>query len=237
MLTAATDTPGDTPGTRPLTPGVIDGDGLHHWLVGRRNAGDTPDTIARDLVANGWDADRAASTSLRSLRSADRQTLTYATLTTAAGLGALGTASSLHLVVAGNPDPELLAWTLCVASVALPIAATIGWFASRIEGRSRYVMWSASRRGWFGALALSAATVGIVRLLTYLYQAMTTLTGATSSATAGADAAQVAVSLVIAVPLFTWSFLEWRRSNLVLSALGDEDARSERDDPAGGLRR
>jgi len=222
MLTAPTNASRDTPGTRPLDRDMFCGDGLHHWLVRRRNAGATPDAIARDLVANGWDADRAAATALRSLRSNDRQTLTYAALTTTAGLGALGTASSLHLVLDGNPDPELLAWTLCVALVAVPIAATIGYFASRIERRSRYVMWSASRRTWFGSLALSAATVGTVRLLTYLYEAMTTLTGASSSERAGTDAAQVGVSLVIAVPLFTWSFLEWRRSNLVISALGEE---------------
>jgi hypothetical protein len=223
MPTAAAQHADHTPDARLRVPDLFDGDGMHHWLVRRRNAGATPDTIARELVANGWDADRAARTSLRSLRSADRQTLTYAALTVAAGLGALGTASSLHLVLDGNPDPELLAWTLCVALVALPIAATIGYLASRIEARSRYVMWSASRRGWFGALALSAATVGIVRLLTYLYQAMTALTGASSSDSAGTDAAQVGVSLVIAVPLFTWSFLEWRRSNLVISALGEDE--------------
>lgn len=217
---------GDTAPQRSL----FGGDGLHHWLVRQRNNGATPDAIARALIASGWDADRAAATALRSLRSTDRQTLTYAGLTVSAGLGALGTATSLHLVLAGNPDPELLAWTLCVALVALPVAAAIGYFASRIERRSRYVMWSASRRSWFGALALSAVTVGTIRLLTYLYQAMTTLTGASPNDSAGTDAAQVGVSLVVAVPLFIWSFLEWRRSNLVISALG-EDQQSERPAP------
>jgi len=36
-----------------------------------------------------------------------------------------------------------------------------------------------------------------------------------------ASAGQVLVTLVVAIPLFVWSFREWRRSNLVISALSD----------------
>lgn len=206
---------------------------LSQWLVNERNAGHTPDTIAAQLVASGWDADTAARTSLRSLRSVDRQTLTYASLNLAAGIGALGFASSGHLLLSGNPEPETLAWTLTVALVAGPIAAAVGIATARIEARSRFVMWSASRRGWFGALALCTGVVGIVRLLVYLFSAISTLTGASADSFSAASAGQVLVTLAVAIPMFVWSFREWRRSNLVISALSDpEDATAGSADPA-----
>jgi hypothetical protein len=205
---------------------------LSQWLVLERNAGHTPDTIAAQLVASGWDADTAARTSLRSLRSADRQTLTYAALNLAAGIGALGFASSAHLMLSGNPEPETLAWTLTVGLVAGPIAAAVAVATRRIESRSRYVMWSASRRGWFGALAFCTCVVGIIRLLVYMFSAISTLTGASEDSFTAASAGQVLVTLVVAIPLFIWSFREWRRSNLVISALSDpEDSPSS---PPGG---
>ena len=194
---------------------------LRQWLVLQRNAGRTPEQIAAELVATGWDADTAARTSLRSLRSADRQTLTYASLTLAAGFGALGLASSAHLVLSGNPDPVELTWMLTTALVAGPIALAVAAAARRIESRSRFVMWSASRRGWFGALALCTGVVGVVRLLVYLFSAIATLTGASRNSFTASSAAQVAVTLLVAMPLFVWTFREWRRSNLVISTLSD----------------
>ena len=194
---------------------------LQQWLVLQRNAGRTPEQISAELVTSGWDADTAARTSLRSLRSVDRQTLTYASLNLAAGFGALGLASSAHLILAGNPEPVELTWMLTTALVAGPIALVVAAAARRIEGRSRYVMWSASRRGWFGALALCTGVVGVARLLIYLFSALSTLTGASSGAFTAASAGQVAVTLLAAGPLFIWTFHEWRRSNLVISALSD----------------
>jgi hypothetical protein len=199
---------------------------LSHWLVQERNAGHTPDRIATQLVDAGWDADTAARTSLRSLRSADRQTLTYAALNLAAGLAALGLASSTHLILAGNPQPQELTWMLTVTLIAGPIAAAVAVAARRIEARSNYVMWSASRRGWYGALALCTGVVGIVRLLVYLFSAIATITGASRESFTVVSAGQVAVTLAVAIPLFVWTFQEWRRSNLVISALSDPADRS-----------
>lgn len=205
---------------------------LRQWLVLQRNAGRTPEQISTDLVGAGWDADTAARTSLRSLRSADRQTLTYASLNLAAGFGALGLASSAHLLLAGNPQPVQLTWMLSTVFVAGPIAVAVAVAARRVEARSRYVMWSASRRGWFGALALCTGVVGIARLLVHLFSAIATLTGASSRSFTAASAGQVAVTLLIAVPLFVWSFREWRRSNLVISTLAD---RVDPDEAQSGL--
>ena len=61
--------------------------------------------------------------------------------------------------------------------------------------------------------------VGIVRLITYVHAVITSLVTATPQPLYGEDLAQVAVSLGVAVPLFWWSFNEWRRSNLVISGL------------------
>jgi hypothetical protein len=215
-----------TPTDRPEPGAVSSTPPLQRWLVERRNAEHTPDSIAAELVASGWDADGAARAALRSLRSTDRQSLTYAALALSAGFGALGLATSAHLLIAGNPSPLELTWMLSMTIVALPIAAVTAVLARRIEARSRFVLWSASRRSWFGALALCTATVGVIRLLTYLFSAIATLTGASSADFRVADGAQVLISLAVAGPLFLWSFSEWRRSNLVLSALGDDDRRA-----------
>lgn len=199
------------------------------WLVTRRNAGCTPAEITEELVASGWDADTAAAVSLQSLRSSDRQTLTYAVLTLASGLGALATATSAHLMLEGNPDPWALTTSLATAIVLVPIAVIAGVAARRAENRSRFVLWSPSRRGWFGALAVCTALVGLYRLLSYLVLALATLTGARDESLDVATGSQVLVSLAVSIPLFVWSFAQWRRSNIVLSSLADNagDAQTE----------
>ncbi|MFN7150462.1 MAG: hypothetical protein ACK4V6_13395 [Microthrixaceae bacterium] len=200
---------------------------LGNWLTERRNAGETPADIAADLVRSGWDADTSARVALRSLRSADRQTLTYAALCLSAGFAALGIASSGHLILAGNPEPMTLTTMLTLALVATPIAITAAVGARRAERRSTFVMWSPSRRGWFGALALCTGLVGIVRLLGYVFGAIATLTGAVDDDFSVVAAVQVLVTLSVALPLFVVSFREWRRSNLVIAALSDDRT----DDP------
>ncbi len=196
--------------------------GLQRWLTERRNAGVRPDAIAAELVGAGWDADGAARISLRSLRSSDRQTLTYAALTLSAGLAALGAATSAHLIVDGNPDPVLLTCMLTMWLIATPIAVVVGCAARRVESRSSFVMWSGARRGWYGTLALCTGLVGIGRLLHYVFAAIATLTGASSGEFTAAAAAQVGLSLAVSIPMFLWSFREWRRSNLVISALSSD---------------
>lgn len=219
MSTTGADTPRPTDGT---PPALWHHQGMHRWLSERRNAGIRPDVITAELVAAGWDADAAARWSLRSLRSADRQTLTYATLNLAAGFAALGAATSVHLIIAGNPDPIELTFMLTMWLIATPIAIVVWFAARRIEARSAFVMWSGSRRGWYGALAFCTGLVGITRLLTYVFHAIATLTGASTGDFTVAAAAQVAVSLAVSIPMFLWSFREWRRSNLVISTLGGD---------------
>ena len=110
-----------------------------------------------------------------------------------------------------------------LAIVTGPIALVCAVAARRVESRSRFVLWSPSRRGWFGLLALCTAVVGVLRLLTYVFGALATLTGASDDELSVTHLAQVLVSVSIAVPLFLWCFREWRRSNLVISALGRDD--------------
>ena len=200
---------------------------LRQWLVLRRNSGATPEEISAELVDRGWDADAAARVSLGSLRSADRQTLTYAAATITAGLAGLGLASAAHLILAGNPRPMDLTLMLTVWMIATPIAVVTTVAARRAEARSPFVMWSPSRRAWFGALALCTGAIGLLRLLAYLFLAIATLTGASDEPFTVVAAAQVAVTLAVAIPLFSWSFREWRRSNLVITALGSEAAAPE----------
>lgn len=202
---------------------------LSQWLVQRRNDGTTPDQLTTDLVRAGWDADTAARIALRSLRSADRQSLMYAALCWSAGLGALGAGSSAHLALAGNPSPMELTAMLTLTLVAVPIAVVCAIASRRVERGSRYVLWSPTRRGWFGTLALCTGTIGVLRLLVYLFQALSTLTGASDEPFTAAGAAQVLVTLSIAVPLFVWSFHEWRRSNLVIASLSKDAEASDGD--------
>lgn len=202
-------------------PGTTDA-----WLVKQRNAGHTPDEIARGLVDNGWAADAAATTSLRSLRKADHHRMIYIGLCWGAGLAALALATALHLLLAGGAeertlaDREELAFLLTSVFVIAPIAIGCGIAANRVERTDRYAIWSPTRRSLFGLLAGCTGFIGIVRLLGYTYDVMAAVTGAADPLDA-AGLVQVLVSLSIAGPLFAWSLIEWRRSNIAIGSLGE----------------
>lgn len=192
------------------------------WLALRRNAGDTPAEIASVLVGSGWDADAAAGTALRSLRRSDRHRVLYGALCWSTGLGALGLATGLHQVLSADFDHDArvaAAFAFTLAVILLPLAAFCAWSAKKVEADSPHAVWSPTRRMWFGTLAACTATVGLVRLIVYVYRMIAAMTGARYSPLAPSDQFQVLVSLAVAVPLFTWSFLEWRRSDVVISGL------------------
>ena len=68
--------------------------------------------------------------------------------------------------------------------------------------------------------------IGLIRLITYVYLVIAAMTGARATPLTPDDQFQVLISLAIVVPLFVWSFHEWRRSDVVLSGLKELD-RSE----------
>ncbi len=202
------------------------------YLTSRRNEGVTPDVITRELVDSGWSADNAAAAALQSLRRTDRHGLLYWTLTFSAGFAALATASALHLAMI----PELqrsaitLAIWITVGLVALPLALVSGHFAKDVEARSDHAVWSPTRRALFGTLAAVTAVIGLVRLLTYVFQAVAAMVGVDGYELSAASLPQVIVSLAISVPLFTWALMEWRRSNVLIRGLADDSsARGQRD--------
>jgi hypothetical protein len=199
------------------------------WLVERRNAGETPAEITTELVARGWDADVAADTARRSLRRSDLHRALYGTLCWSIGLGALGLATGLHQVLADTPSPQLAAISFTLAVVLLPLGAWCAWTARSVEEASAHAVWSPTRRMWFGTLASLTAVIGLVRLITYVYLMIASLTGARATPLAPEDQLQVLVSLGIVVPLFAWSFREWRRSDVVISGLRDLGAGRDRD--------
>ncbi len=199
-------------------------DGVQPWLVRQRNAGATPADITVELVDAGWDADVAASTSFRSLRRSDRNSLLYGALCWSVGLTAVGVTTGLHQLLSVAPDRELAALALTVALVAAPVAVTTHVLAGRVESRSEHAIWSPSRRAWFGTLATCTGVVGVVRLVAYVYAVVASLTGASDAPLTWSAFLQVAVSVAVAVPLFVWSFRGWRRSNVVISALTDRRA-------------
>lgn len=198
------------------------GTDVGHWLAQRRNAGDTPAEIATLLVRHGWDADAAADTSLRSLRRSDRHRVLYATLCWSVGLAALGLATGLHQVLSPHLDHDArvtAAFSFTLVVVLGPLAGFCAWSAKRTEAESPHAVWSPTRRMWFGTLALCTATVGLIRLVTYVYRMIAAMVGARDMALEPSDQFQVVVSLAVAVPLLVWSFLEWRRSDVVISGL------------------
>jgi hypothetical protein len=192
------------------------------WLTARRNAGATPADITTELVAEGWSADQAAAAALRSLRSSDYHQLTYAGVTWMTGIAALSGATSLHLLIADNPDPVGLAvaFTIFVSTMPLAIWACIA--KQRVEERSRHAIWSPARRLWFATLALCSGLVGMVRLLHFVYVVAASLTGARPEPLDIEAVAQVAVTVGVALPLCWWSATEWRRSALLVSGLSEE---------------
>lgn len=202
---------------------------LRQWLVGRRNDGATPADVARELVAAGWDADAAATTAMGSLRRADRNALLWFALCWSAGLAAVGFTTGVHQLLSVHPNRALAATGLTLALALAPVAVVLGTVASRVEARSRFAMWSPERRGWFATLAGCTAVVGLLRLLTYLYMAVASVVGARPAPLEVRDLAQVAVTLTVAVPLFVWSYRQWRRSDLVISGLHPHE---ENDEPA-----
>jgi hypothetical protein len=189
------------------------------WLVERRNAGATPADLATELVGAGWSADDAASAALRSLRRADRRPLLWFSLCWAAGLAAVGFTTAVHQLLSPFPDRPLAALALTVSLVMAPIAVACGIAARRVEARSPFAVWSPERRFWFATLATCTAVVGLVRLIAYLYEVVASIVAATTEPLYGRDLAQVALSLSVALPLFWWSFTEWRRSNVAISGL------------------
>jgi membrane protease YdiL (CAAX protease family) len=197
---------------------------LDRWLVIRRNDGATPAEIATQLVRSGWSADAAAAVALRSLRRADRRPLLWFSLCWAAGLAAVGLTTSLHQLLGEVPDRPLAALALTVSLVMAPIAAGCAVLARRVVEQSDLAVWSPDRRAWFGTLAACTAVVGLVRLIAYLYAVVASLVAATEQPLYGRDLAQVGVSLAVALPLFWWSFTEWRRSNVAISGLREDRA-------------
>ncbi|MBS1837174.1 MAG: hypothetical protein JST64_05700 [Actinobacteria bacterium] len=194
------------------------------WLSARRNDGDTPAGIASTLIAAGWDADTAADTALHSLRRSDRHRVLYGVLCWSIGLGSLGLATGLHQVLSAQHDHAAragAALSFTIAVVLLPLAALCAWSATRLEQRSPHAVWSPTRRMWFGTLAACTAVVGLARLIAYVYRMIAAMTGARHAPLAPADQFQVLVSLAISVPLLVWSFLEWRRSDVVISGIHD----------------
>lgn len=192
---------------------------VDRWLTARRNDGWTPAEITTVLVAHGWSADVASSWALRSLRSSDRQPVLWFSLCWAAGLAAVGATTAAHQLLAPYPDRGLAAFALTLSVVMAPIAVLCGVLARRAEAASDFAVWSPQRRFWFGTLAVCTAAVGLIRLITYVYAVIAALVAATPEPLYAKDLAQVMISLAVAVPLFWWSFAEWRRSNVVLSGL------------------
>ena len=201
------------------------------WLTGQRNRGATPAQIASELVDHGWSADVAARRSLQSLRSSDRQPVLWFSLCWSAGLAAVGFTTAAHQLLMPYPDRTMAATALTLSIVMAPIAFVCGVLARRSERTSTFAVWSPERRFWFGTLAVCTAVVDLVRLITYVYAVIATIVAATPEPLYGSDLAQVAISLGVAIPLFWWSFTEWRRSNVVLSGLADDDVERSGDGP------
>ncbi len=194
------------------------------YLTDRRNAGATPDVITNELISRGWDADTAASTALRSLRKTDQHRLLYWGLTWSAGLGALGLASSLHLVIDGNPSPITLACWLTLAILAIPVALLTERFTNRLEDTDKFAIWSPTRRTLFGTLAGVTAVIGLGRLFSYVFRAVAALVGVEGYEFSDGALLQVILSLGISAPLFTWALIEWRRSNVLVRGLRTGEA-------------
>ena len=207
------------PSIDPYRAGSITRSPHRDWLVGRRNEGATPDEICAELVAVGWDVDTAAATSLQSLRRGDRHSLLYSAVCWGAGLAALGAGSAAHLALTNDRNPLVLASFITLMMVAAPIGVYAGVTARRVEAAEAHAIWSPTRRSLFGLLAGCAATVGLVRLLHYTFNAVAAAVGATGYAFTPSSIVQVMVTLSISIPLFWWSLLEWRRSNVALRSL------------------
>ena len=196
---------------------------VKQWLTDRRNAGDTPTDICKDLVANGWDADNAARTSLLSLRTADRHRLLYITLCWAAGLAALGLGTAAHLALTSNAEPLALAAFITLFLVMAPLAAYSGYQARLTEESEPHAIWSPTRHALFGTLAACVGVVGLARMLIYTFEAVAAAVGAEGYEFTPSSVVQVMVTISIAVPLFWWSIVEWRRSSVAIRSLGRED--------------
>lgn len=213
-----------TTATCPAGP-AADPRAVSNWLVARRNAGATPPEITSDLIDSGWPADQAASAAIRSLRRNDRQGLLWFAQCWSAGLGAVGFTTGVHQLLSADVDRPLAALALTVFLVMSPIAVLCGWHARRVEASSEFAVWSPDRECWFGILATCTAVVGLVRLIGYVYTVVSSLIApAGTMPLDGRDLAQVMVSLSVAVPLFVWSFAQWRRSNVAISGLRSSEA-------------
>lgn len=189
---------------------------LAGWLTQRRNEGATPDQISRQLVDSGWNADAAAQVALRSLRTSDRHRMVYSATCWGTGIATLGIGTALHLALQAEANPLDIAFFVTLMVVAAPIAvAGIVW-SRRIEATEPHAIWSPTRRTLFATLALCTGVVGIFRMLSYTFNLVAASLGAEGYDFTPASLVQVLITLGLAVPLFWWSVLEWRRSNVAL---------------------
>ena len=198
---------------------------LRHWLVAQRNAGVTPDRVASQLLANGWDSDSASRAAMSSLRQADYHRLIYSTLCWGAGLSALGAGTAAHLALGltdGNDHfgaRDTIAIMLSLLVVALPLTILALVKSREIERTDKFAVWSPTRRFLFGLLGGCVGVVGIVRALTYVYELIAAAIGATGQTASAASVLQILVTLVIATPIVWWSVTEWTRSNVARRSL------------------
>ena len=205
-------------------PGQGQAIATRQYLVNQRNAGATPDVITDELIAAGWDADAGARAALQSLRSRDHHRLLYWGLTFSAGFAALAVASAIHVALDAHHHPVALAAWITLALIAIPIVAVTAPVARKVERTDPHAIWSPTRRALFGTLAGITAFIGISRLLTYVFRAVAALVDVPGYDLSAASFVQVAVSLLVSAPLFTWALFEWRRSNVLIRSLSDDDA-------------
>lgn len=208
---------------RTVPTGALARSDLANWLVQQRNDGATPDQLTDKLIEAGYDADSAGRLALRSLRQSDHHHLVYWTLTFSAGFGALAIASSLHLILADNPAPLALACWITLALVTIPLFAVSNHWATRIEASDTHAIWSPTRRSLFATLATLSALVGLTRLFSYLFRFVAAVVGVEGYDLESESLAQVIVSLAVAVPLFVWALMQWRRSNVVYRGLASTE--------------
>lgn len=193
---------------------------LQAWLAERRNDAMTPDQICRRLVELGWDADAAATLALRSLRRSDRHPALYSGLCWGAGIAAAAAGSAAHIALSGGRQSIALATAITLLLIAAPIAIYCAVVARKVEATQPHAIWSPTRRLLFATLASTTAVVGLVRLLHYTFNAVAAAVGVHGFEFTGESVVQVLVSVSISIPLFWWSLVEWRRSNVAVRGLG-----------------
>jgi hypothetical protein len=170
-----------------------------------------PNQIEDELRRVGWCDSDVRFAVARYRQRFNEHGLGYSALLVTTGVAALAAATAGHLLVAGVDGPvdrDGLADWLTILVCSIPFAAWAHVWAARVDRDDPVAAWSRPRQILARLLLWATGIVGIAHLVLYAAYVIGLVVGATWAAGTSleAGAANVAITVCVALPLGLWTF-------------------------------